>query len=83
MPNIHLPDDLWADSMTPLGVLQRWRVEAGETVLAGQAIAEVRVEDAVHELAAPCSGQLATFARPNDLVAAGALIGRIEKPAIH
>lgn len=83
MPNIHVPDDLWANTMTPLGTLERWTVEAGETVLAGQAIAEVRVEDALHELAAPCSGLLATFAKPNDLVAPGALIGRIEKPAVH
>jgi len=83
MPNIYVPDEPWSRSKTPLGVLERWRVRNGERVERGQAVAEVRVDDALHELVAPCSGRMRTFAEDNDLVAPGALIGRIEKPAVH
>ncbi len=83
MKNIFVPDAPWRRSKAPLGVLERWRVRNGENVQRGQAVAEVRVGGAVHELVAPCSGQMRTFAETNDLVAPGVLIGRIEKPAVH
>jgi hypothetical protein len=83
MPNLHVPDHLWLESALPLGVLERWRVENGELVFVGQVIAVLRIEDVLHDLEAPWSGMLSTFARPQDLIGPGALIGRIEKPAVH
>jgi hypothetical protein len=83
MANLNVPAEFWSASPSPLGVLERWRAATGDFVVAGQPIAEVRIEDGLYELRAPWTGLLFTFAEANDLVAPGVVIGRIEKPAVH
>lgn len=78
MSTIRVPEQLWATSMVPEGVLERWRAPAGSCVEIGDVIAEVSVEGACHELPSPGSGRLAAFARPGDIVEPGTVIGEVE-----
>jgi pyruvate/2-oxoglutarate dehydrogenase complex dihydrolipoamide acyltransferase (E2) component len=61
--------------MAPEGLLEAWRAADGAEVNKGQAVAEVRIEDAVHEILAPARGLLARSARAGDLVQPGDRIG--------
>lgn len=46
MHYIKADEALWASSMLPEGILERWFITSGDTIKAGERIAEVRVEDA-------------------------------------
>ncbi|HML28656.1 MAG TPA: hypothetical protein PKE16_07435, partial [Hyphomicrobium sp.] len=50
MSEIKIDEALWASSIFPEGMVVRWLVPDGSTVAAGHAIAEVRIEDALHAL---------------------------------
>jgi pyruvate/2-oxoglutarate dehydrogenase complex dihydrolipoamide acyltransferase (E2) component len=63
--------------MMPEGILERWRVADGATLAEGDVVAEVRIEDALHELIAPGKGRLTQLAGVNDVIEPGSLIGRI------
>ena len=39
MSYVHVPTELWTTSLMPEGILERWLVEDGSTVAAGQALA--------------------------------------------
>src|SRR4051794_30223838 len=41
---------LWRNSMLPEGILERWLVADGDTAHAGHAIAQVRIEGALHDI---------------------------------
>lgn len=75
---IHTDAALWASSMLPEGIIERWLVADGADVRIGEAIAEVRIEDALHELPAPGSGRLRQAAAVNDLVEPGSVIAHLE-----
>lgn len=77
MLHIHVPDDLWASSMLPEGMVKRWLVVDGSHVKAGSPLAEIRIEDAVHEIIAPAAGRLTISSFCGDIVEPGSLIGRI------
>ncbi len=79
---VKVTEDLWATTMAPLGELERWRARDGERVDAGQAVAEVRIEDALHEIVSPGQGLLATEMQPGDVVEPDSLLGWV-KPAAH
>ena len=81
MQPILVPDDLWAGAMLPEGVLERWRSAAGDPVAAGQVIAELRIEDALHELLSPAAGRLVWLADEGDVIDPGSLIGRVNASA--
>jgi hypothetical protein len=49
---------LWRNSMLPEGILERWFVADGETARAGHAIAQVRIEGALHDIVAPATGRI-------------------------
>lgn len=80
MTGIVVAPDLWACSIFPEGILERWLKRDGEAVRAGEAVAAVRVESALHELVAPASGQLAIGSRVNEVVEPGSVIGHV-RPA--
>jgi pyruvate/2-oxoglutarate dehydrogenase complex dihydrolipoamide acyltransferase (E2) component len=63
--------------MLPEGILERWRVPEGSFVEKGAVVAEVRIEDALHELTAPVRGRLVTLVKVNDVVEPGSVIGRV------
>jgi pyruvate/2-oxoglutarate dehydrogenase complex dihydrolipoamide acyltransferase (E2) component len=75
---IQIDADLWASSMMPEGILERWLVQDGAPVLLGQAVAEVRIEDALHELLAPGAGRLRQAVFANDLIEPGSVIAHID-----
>ena len=78
MVDIRLSEDLWSTSMAPEGVLERWRVRPAEIAVAGTTVAEVRIDDALHEAIAPASGRLTILMGSNAVVQPGDVIGRID-----
>ena len=74
---IRVPDDLWATSMAPAGVLERWRANDQAHVNHGDPVAEVRVEDCLHEITAPAGGLLTQLAAVGSVVEPGVLIARL------
>ena len=56
MQDIQVDEALWASSMLPEGIVERWFIADGATVAKGDLMAEIRIEDALHEITAPASG---------------------------
>jgi pyruvate/2-oxoglutarate dehydrogenase complex dihydrolipoamide acyltransferase (E2) component len=75
MTMLRVADDLWADAVMPQGALERWKVADGALVQAGQTLAEIRIEDAVHDVIAPISGRLFRTVTPHDTLEPGSLLG--------
>ena len=50
LQNIKVDEVLWASSMLPEGIAERWFIASGVTIKVGERIAEVRIEDALHEI---------------------------------
>lgn len=78
MSRLQAPDDIWANSMLPEGILERWCVADGAVVAAGQAVAAVRVEDMLHDLLAPCAGRLRQTTAAGSVIDPGMQIGDVE-----
>ncbi len=76
--NIVVAEDLWASTMLPEGILERWVVSDGAAVNAGDRIAEVRIEDALHEVMAPAGGRLTIAVAANGIIEPGSTIGQID-----
>jgi hypothetical protein len=77
---IRVAPELWATSIMPQGVLQKWLRPDGTLVEAGEPVASVRIEDSLHELMAPVSGWLRTGCAPNSVVEPGMVIGHLGVP---
>ena len=77
MVEVRVSEDLWAARVLPEGELERWRADDGQVVTAGQALAEVRIEDALHEILAPGSGVLMRAARVGDVIEPGSVLGQV------
>ncbi len=78
MSDLRIGADLWANSMLPEGILERWLVPPGTLVRLGQPVATVRIEDALHDLMAPAAGRLKAVVMEHDVIEPGALVARIE-----
>ncbi len=78
MIDIRVSDALWRSSMMPEGVLVRWRREDGAVVAAGDPLAEISVEDSLHEITAPAAGRFRKSAARHDVIEPGSLLGQIE-----
>ena len=74
MQEIRVDEALWASSILPEGTVVRWLDADGAMVVAGKPIVEIRVEDALHEMAAPASGRLTIAAAANNVVEPGSLL---------
>lgn len=74
---IIVPQELWATSLLPEGVLETWLVPEGDIVEAGTPVAAVRIEDCLHELPAPARGRLAPCLRANSVIEPGSQIGDV------
>ena len=77
MTDISISPDLWAGVMLPEGILEHWRVADGCLVSQGEVVAEIRIEDALHEMVAPAGGRLTKLAKLNEILEPGSVIGRI------
>jgi pyruvate/2-oxoglutarate dehydrogenase complex dihydrolipoamide acyltransferase (E2) component len=77
MQDIKVDEALWASSMLPEGIVERWFIADGADVAAGDLMAEVRIEDALHEITSPASGRLTIIAAANTVVEPGSLLARL------
>jgi pyruvate/2-oxoglutarate dehydrogenase complex dihydrolipoamide acyltransferase (E2) component len=77
MTPIKVEAELWATSLLPEGMIEKWLVPDGAFVEAGDPLAALRIEDALHELIAPAEGWLTIDRKANDVVEPGAVIGHI------
>lgn len=78
MSEIKVDEALWASSILPEGTVVRWLVPNGTRVAAGHAIAEVRIEDALHEITAPSDGRVTIVAAQNSIIDPGALLATLD-----
>ena len=78
---VKVAEALWNTSMAPAGELERWRALDGEMVDAGQAVAEVRIEGALHEIGSPGRGMLVRSASIGDVIQPGDRLGWVEVAA--
>ncbi len=77
MTDINLNEELWRNSMLPEGILERWFVDDGTAVTIGERIAEVRIENALHEIMSPGQGVLTILAEKNAVVEPGTIVARL------
>ena len=77
MTDISISPDFWAGCMLPEGILERWRVADDSVVAEGDVVAEVRIEDALHELTAPVAGKLTKMTKINQVIEPGSVIAQI------
>ncbi len=77
MQDIKVDEALWASSILPEGSVEQWFVTDGTIVAAGDRIAEIRIEGALHEITAPARGRLEIVAAVNAVVEPGALLARL------
>ena len=74
---INADEALWRNSMLPEGILERWLVADGDTARAGHAIAQVRIEGALHDIVAPATGRLAISAPTLAVIDPGFLLATL------
>jgi len=79
MADIRIPDGLWDVSETAEGVVANWLYRDGSEVAAGDAVAEIMVEKATMEIAAPAAGRLTITVPKDGVVRPGTVIGRIDE----
>jgi len=77
MTPIRIETELWATSLLPEGMIEKWLKPDGAFVERGDPLAMLRVEGALHELLAPAEGWLTIDKKTNDVVEPGAVIGHI------
>jgi hypothetical protein len=84
MQNIEVRVDeaISASTILSEGVVQRWFIADGALAETGAKIAEVRVEDALHEITSPASGRLTIIAAVNDVVEPGFLLATLAVASI-
>ena len=76
--DINVDQMLWASGMMPEGMVERWFVSDGTTVALGDRLAEVRIEDALHEIIAPANGRLSIIVATNGMVEPGSLLASLD-----
>jgi pyruvate/2-oxoglutarate dehydrogenase complex dihydrolipoamide acyltransferase (E2) component len=77
MAEIKINEHLWGASVLPEGLVERWLVADGADVAAGDPIAEIRIEDALHEILAPAAGRLLIWTPINAVIAPGSPLGQV------
>lgn len=74
---ISVAPELWATSILPEGILERWNFKEGRRVEAGDPVAVVRIESALHDILAPANGQLHIHCKTDAVIDPGCVIGYI------
>ncbi len=77
MAEIHVAEGLWSTGMLPEGILERWLVLDGARVEAGEAVAAIRIGEALHDIVSPASGRLEVLAPASEMVDPGCIIAEI------
>lgn len=77
MADLQVAEELWFTAILPEGVLERWYVTDGTQVEAGEAVAAVRIGDALHDVVSPEAGRLTVLMPAGEIVDPGTPIARI------
>ncbi|MHB2205293.1 biotin/lipoyl-containing protein [Methylobacterium sp. CM6257] len=77
MADVRVAEDLWSTGMLPEGILERWFVADGARVRAGEAVAAVRIGEALHDIASPAEGRLTVLAPIKEVVDPGCIIAEV------
>lgn len=77
MADVQVAEDLWSTGMLPEGILERWFVADGARVRTGEAVAAVRIGEALHDIASPAEGRLTVLAPVNEVVDPGCIIAEV------
>ncbi len=56
---INADEALWRNNMLPEGILEHWLVADGAIAHEGYAVAQIRIEGALHDVVAPATGRIA------------------------
>jgi pyruvate/2-oxoglutarate dehydrogenase complex dihydrolipoamide acyltransferase (E2) component len=78
MPDVRVSEDLWRSAVLPEGIVERWLVADGAEVAEGDAVAEVRVEDALHDILAPAAGWIHIWTPDGGLFEPGSSLGEVK-----
>jgi pyruvate/2-oxoglutarate dehydrogenase complex dihydrolipoamide acyltransferase (E2) component len=81
MAEIRVPSDYWTTRLLPQGSVEAWLVGDGALVKSGQPLAMISIEDAKHEVVAPCSGKLKILYQDDAVFDPGAVIGVVADSA--
>lgn len=76
---IKVADNLWATNILPEGTIESWLYTDGSLVEAGNPVATIQIEDALHDVMAPCKGRLHVGCRANTIIEPGMTIGHIDR----
>ena len=74
---ISVAPELWSNSILPEDILERWIFADRRPVEAGDPVAVVRIESALHDILAPAKGELRISYQPNAVVEPGSVIGHV------
>jgi len=77
MTQICVDPELWATNILPEGILEKWLISDGAFVEAGEPLATVRIESALHDVVSPGEGWLTIDREANSVIEPGAIIGHI------
>lgn len=78
MRDIKADEALWGSSMLPEGIVERWFIANGATIKTGERIAEIRIEEALHEIIAPADGRATIVAAANTIIEPGSTLAILE-----
>ena len=78
MLDIKVDENFWASSMLPEGIVERWFIVDGATIRAGELIAEVCIEGALHEIIAPAGGRATIVAAMNAVIEPGSTLATLD-----
>ena len=82
MQNVNVDEALWSSGMLPEGTVERWYVADGAIVATGDRMAEIRIEDALHEITAPANGRLTIVAAASNIIEPGSLLATLTVEAM-
>lgn len=78
MAEVAIPEGLWDTTKTPEGIVANWFYADGSSVPADATIAEIMVEKATYEIAAPAAGKLHIAVPKDGVIRPGTVIARID-----
>ena len=78
MRDIKAAETLWASSMLPEGILEKWLVADGAVVATGDPVVEIRIEQGLHMILATASGRLTALAAEDDIIEPGAVLATVD-----
>lgn len=77
MTDVKVDEGLWRSGMLPEGIVEKWFIADGAIVSAGDAMAQVRIEGALHDIIAPAAGRLKIVATSKALIEPGSLLATL------